>query len=114
MDSWGKHLLLDAKDCNEDINDQKIVKQFLFLLVEEIEMVPLAPPFTIYVDDEDGKGVTGYQLIRTSHISFHGDDNGKRVFLDVFSCEDFDEDDVVRLFDRFFSPSEIKRQLIIR
>jgi S-adenosylmethionine/arginine decarboxylase-like enzyme len=111
---WGIHLLVDASGCNEYINCVNNVRAFIIKLVQKIKMHPIGKPMVVYVDTEEGKGVSAVQLITTSTITFHGDDEGKRAFIDVFSCKEFDQQKVIDYIKEVFRPQKINTRLIIR
>lgn len=111
---WGYHLLLDMSGCNENINDVNIVREFITGLVDKLDMKPIGLPTVIYVDDEEGKGVTAVQIITTSTITFHGDDDGKCVYLDVFSCKEYQPDVVINEVNYYFEPLNIKTKWVYR
>lgn len=113
-DHWGYHLLVDMSGCNDDINDINIVVKFVKELVILLDMKPIGDTIAYYIDDETGKGVTAVQIITTSTITFHGDDIGKCVYLDVFSCKPYDSDSVLTLVDKYFSPTNKKHQFLHR
>lgn len=111
---WGYHLLLDASGCNKNIDDPDMVKLFLKMLVKELDMKPIGEPTIIKVSDQEGRGVTGVQVITTSTITFHGDDQEWCVYLDVFSCKTYDPRLVFKLFTRFFKPKHYGYKWILR
>jgi S-adenosylmethionine decarboxylase len=111
---WGYHLIIDMGECNESINDVNQVENFIRTLVQTIDMKPIGEPIMVYVDEDGQKGVTGVQIITTSTITFHGDDEGKAVYLDVFSCKEFDMNTVLQLTTQYFNPQRIKHSWIIR
>lgn len=111
---WGYHLLIDAGQCDPSINNIVNVRRFLTKLVKKIKMIPIGSPMIVYVDTEEGKGVSGIQLITTSTITFHGDDLNKCVYLDVFSCKPFKKQDAIDLFVQTFNPQKIKHKWVYR
>jgi S-adenosylmethionine/arginine decarboxylase-like enzyme len=112
---WGFHLLVDAGGCNEDINNPHFVKQFIARVVRAIGMQPIGPPMVVYVENlPEGKGVSAVQLITTSTITFHGDDDGKKLFLDIFSCKTFNKDVVLTMVRDWFHPKVLHERLIYR
>ena|SRR5436305_14596949 len=111
---WGYHLILDMGDCNEFINDVDVVRQFITELVDKLHMYALGAPIVIYVDTPEGKGVSAVQIITTSTITFHGDDNGKQVFLDVFSCKEYEATTVLTHVKTYFAPKRIRHRLLYR
>jgi S-adenosylmethionine/arginine decarboxylase-like enzyme len=111
---WGFHLMVDASGCNENINDVEKVDGFLQRLVYKLGMHPIGGPLIVYVDTPEGKGVSGVQLITTSTLTFHGDDEGKRFFLDVFSCKEYRHEWVFELVHEYFQPTKLTHNFLYR
>ena len=111
---WGYHLLVDASDCNHDIDDPKIVELFIRELVKKLKMKPIGQPMVVKVNGEDGRGTTAVQIITTSTITFHGDDEKWSVYLDVFSCKEYEPKVALDLFNRYFKPKHIAYKWILR
>lgn len=111
---WGYHLLVDAGGCNNSINNVEVVGKFVKELVELLEMYPIGGPHIVYVDTNEGKGVSAVQLITTSTITFHGDDEGKRVFIDIFSCKEYKQERAIALINKFFSPRTLNQRFLYR
>lgn len=111
---WGYHLLVDMAGCNESINNPNSVKAFLHQLVVLLDMHAIGKPIVVYVDTEEGRGVSGVQLITTSTITFHGDANGNCVYLDVFSCKEYSPDVVFSLIVDYFQPKHTQYRWLYR
>jgi S-adenosylmethionine/arginine decarboxylase-like enzyme len=111
---WGWHLLINASGCNKAINDVDKVRAFLRELVGKLDMHPIGAPMIVYVDTEEGEGVSGVQLITTSTLTFHGDVNGMRAFIDVFSCKAYSVTTVLELIDSWFQPEKCTHRFIYR
>jgi S-adenosylmethionine/arginine decarboxylase-like enzyme len=114
IEHWGYHLLVDAGGCSEAINNVYEVKSFLRVLVDKLEMFPIGPPMVVYMDTEEGRGVSGVQLITTSTITFHGDAEGNRVFIDVFSCQSYEPRLALTLIEEYFQPKALKHLWVYR
>ena len=116
MHGWGKHLIIDARGCNiQKSNDPEYIKHFTKELVRLIEMTPYGEPQVVHFADDTYKaGWTVIQLIETSNIIGHFLDHNGDLYLDVFSCKDFSEHTVISALNLFFSPGEIKHQVIWR
>jgi S-adenosylmethionine/arginine decarboxylase-like enzyme len=116
MEAWGKHLVIDAKGCIISCaNDPKYIKEFTKALVKKIDMRPYGEPQVIhFADGGDKAGWTMIQLIETSNIMGHFLDHNGDLYLDVFSCKDFDEQIVIDLLNIWFSPEEIKTNVLMR
>jgi S-adenosylmethionine/arginine decarboxylase-like enzyme len=116
MGYWGKHLIIDAKGCDiQRSNDPEYIKHFTKELVRVIEMTAFGEPQLVhFADVTDKAGWTVIQLIETSNIIGHFLDHNGDLYLDVFSCKDFSEHIVISTLRMFFSPGEIKHQVIMR
>lgn len=113
--SWGRHIKVTVEGGDPDkLRDTQRVAEFLASTCQALGMRPLDIPRVYAVaeqvallDDpqEDEGGVTGFLVLSTSHISFHGwplrDGLG---LLDVFSCRDFSLGAVVRKLREYFEP----------
>jgi hypothetical protein len=78
-------------------------------------MNPFGEPQVVHFGDVGAKaGWTMIQLIETSNIIGHFLDHNGDLYLDVFSCKDFSEHTVMSALKMFFSPGEIKHQVIMR
>jgi S-adenosylmethionine decarboxylase len=112
--SWGYHLLIDMSKCNENIDSTEAVKQFFGELIKELDMKPLSDIMVKKVDGEEGRGISAVQMITTSSITFHSDDEERSVYLDVFSCKNFKEKQVLDFAKDFFQPENCASQMIFR
>ena len=77
-------------------------------------MVPYGAPRIVRFGDEHTGGYTLVQLIQTSSITAHFVDNVNDVYLDVFSCADFDPAVAAAIFRRFFKPARVQTRFFSR
>jgi S-adenosylmethionine/arginine decarboxylase-like enzyme len=112
--SWGFHLLIDCSEMNEKINSPKAIEEFFDNVIKALKMKKLTEFFYKKVSGEEGRGVSAFQMITTSHISMHFDDNKRSGYLDIFSCKKFDPDIVIKMIDKYFEPKDMASQLIYR
>jgi S-adenosylmethionine/arginine decarboxylase-like enzyme len=117
MNTWGKHLILDVINCDYEamINATHIMK-FAKELVEAIDMVPYGEPQIIHFGSGNKSGYTLVQLIETSNITAHFAEEDRSIYLDVFSCKDFNEEDVLKVFVKYFlcDPNDISYKVLQR
>jgi S-adenosylmethionine/arginine decarboxylase-like enzyme len=113
-DSWGFHLLVNCSSMNEKMDSEKEIEKFYNELIKELKMKKLTDFFCIKVHGEDGRGISAFQMITTSHISMHFDDDHRCGYLDIFSCKNFDPKVVVKMIDKYFKPKKIASQFIYR
>jgi S-adenosylmethionine/arginine decarboxylase-like enzyme len=105
---WGYHLSLDMAGCDQKaITSKENIIAFTKALVKAINMKAYGEPECVHFAEHDpGKaGYTMTQLIETSNICAHFVDATGEVYLDVFSCKDFDPEAVVRVADEYFKPT---------
>jgi len=117
MEHWGKHLIIDAKGCDiAKATNPEYIKEFTKELVVKIDMVPFGEPQLVHFGNNtvDKSGWTVIQLIETSNIMGHFLDHNGDLYLDVFSCKDYEEKVVTDLLTKYFSPDEMKFQVVMR
>ena len=59
-------------------------------------------------------GTSAVQFIKTSNITIHSLDLLQKVFLNVFSCKDFDENVVVNFSATWFEGRVVKQTVVER
>jgi S-adenosylmethionine/arginine decarboxylase-like enzyme len=77
-------------------------KSMLLDIVERIGMVPVTPPQSVYVDFPGNEGLTGSINLATSHIAYHCWDEQRMLMLDVYSCRNFETEDVLDVVADYF------------
>jgi S-adenosylmethionine/arginine decarboxylase-like enzyme len=114
--SWGKHAIIDAGGCNDNVTNKKKILEFNKNLIDAIGMKAHGKPILEYFDhlEPEKNGWTLIQLITTSSITAHFVDDGNRMFLDIFSCKDFDIAIVKEVINGFFEPIDISFMVIDR
>lgn len=115
--SWGYHLLLDCKQGNiEKISNKDYVADFVNTLIAAIDMKAygdlLIERFATH--DPDKAGISFCQMIETSNITGHFVDLNGDFYIDVFSCKPYDNDVVMQLVNKFFSPDTVTMKYIER
>lgn len=104
---WGYHCSVDVAGCDKSkITDGEHIAAFCKSLVEAIDMKAYGEPQVVHFAEHDpGKaGFTLTQLIETSNICAHFVDATGEMYLDVFSCKEFDPEIVAEVVDMWFSP----------
>lgn len=89
---WGWHLVLNLYDClPERIQSAEVIRQFVIDLCDLIEMRRFGEPTIVnFGDDPRVAGYSLVQLIETSNICAHFADESSAVYIDIFSCKQFD------------------------
>ena len=100
----GLHILVDAKVQDSEVFKRETLEQLFTKLISVLDMKALGEPvfYEVPVDPEilarvqqtgkfeDEGGITGFQVISTSHMSLHAWPLQNFFHLDVFSCKTFD------------------------
>lgn len=98
MENYGKELILDLHECNEITFTRESITEYFKILCEKIDMTRADLHFWDDLDTpEELKetlphlvGTSAIQFIKTSNVTIHTLDIMKRVYLNIFSCKDFD------------------------
>jgi S-adenosylmethionine/arginine decarboxylase-like enzyme len=115
INAWGKHLIVDASGCKLVLmKDTAFIADFTKDLVKEIDMVAYGEPQIIHFGSGDKEGFTLVQLIETSNISGHFANDLRAIFLDVFSCKDFDEKIVIEMVRNWFGAEDVNYTILRR
>ena len=119
MSYWGYHLILDCAELNpEAINDPDIIYNFVKRLVKDIDMVAYGEPQIVNFGSGNKAGYTLVQLIETSNICAHfvPDDGmgGNAMYLDVFSCKEYDDEIVIKLVKEYFGAKYVRPNYLTR
>ena len=104
-----KHIMIDLYGCRSDLlADEKLLQRVLDEYPDRIGMQKVSPVFLrdIKTSDPLDDGMSGFIIIATSHISLHAWPCYGMVNIDVFSCEDFDTEDVARFAEEMFQTQD--------
>jgi S-adenosylmethionine/arginine decarboxylase-like enzyme len=93
-----------------------VVREFCEDLVSSIGMVAYGEPtlehFATHLPEAAGYSLV--QLIETSAITGHFCDASGDIYLDVFSCKDFDPEVAIDVVQRHFRPEAVYRTDLFR
>ncbi len=107
---WGQHLILDLNGCPPELlKDGEHIRNWCAELVRAIEMKSYGEPLLEHFASHEFNfgGYTIVQLIETSNICAHFAENIGQVYIDVFSCKQFDPHVATAVCRQFFKPAEI-------
>jgi S-adenosylmethionine/arginine decarboxylase-like enzyme len=115
MSYWGYHLIADFGKCvPASIRCKRNIIRFSYTLVKEIDMVPYGEPSVEHFGEGNKSGFTLVQLIQTSNICAHFVEETNDIYLDVFSCKEFDPKVVERVTSLYFGPKVCNRVFLHR
>ncbi len=105
QDFFGPHLMLDLQECNPDVLvDMAGLRSLLRNLPSKIGMTRISEPELLEYKDKwaETPGITGFVILAESHISLHTFPDSLMVFVDIFSCRNFDTRSTQRFLVDFF------------
>ena len=104
---WGLLLSLNLYQCNQEtLSSIDAMKEYLLALCDKIKMEPHGLPLVDRFGKKDLEGVTGVLLIKTSSITAHADEIENRLFIDIFSCKNFNHEEAIQFSVRFFDAKD--------
>lgn len=123
MDTYGKELILDLHDCNSSRFTRNSITGFFIRTCDIIKMErdkqalhwwdDLDTPEEEKETEPHLKGTTAVQFIKTSNITIHTLDILKQVYINIFSCKDFDEQ-VAAAFSANWFEGKIAQSAILK
>ncbi len=107
---YGMELVIDLHDCDHTLFNRDDLKKFFKELCELIDMEREELHFWDYSRNPKAKaaapphlkGTSAVQFIQTSSIVLHALDDLRRVYVNIFSCREFDVHVAVDFCERYF------------
>lgn len=122
MNPYGKELIIDLHKCDPSTFTRKSIRKYFKLLCEQINMEPeklcwwddygLESEFQ--QTEAHTKGTTAVQFILTSNITIHTLDLLENVYINIFSCKNFDADAAVKFSVDWFKGTIVNKAVIER
>jgi S-adenosylmethionine/arginine decarboxylase-like enzyme len=118
---YGQELILDLHGCDTSLFNRDDLTVFFRLLCKRIDMRPEA----LYFWDDVGlppeecqtephtKGTSAVQFILTSSIVVHALDLTGKVFVNIFSCKEFNSADTELFCVEFFKAESVGNRVVI-
>ena len=110
MTKYGKELIIDLHDCDTSLFNREAIAIFFKELCELIDMEACDchfwDDFGVDIEEQQTevhtKGTSAIQFILTSNITIHTLDLLKNVYLNIFSCKDFDSEKTLEFSASYF------------
>lgn len=118
-DEFGYHVTIDASGCNKrKLTSQSIVYDILNRMPESIGMTKMTLPYVVKWLDKfsisNNPGISGFVMLAESHISIHTFPDYDYVFIDIFSCRNFDTDKAVDNLVGAFEAKKFTKKVLKR
>jgi S-adenosylmethionine decarboxylase len=116
---FGEHLTIDGYGGDHDLlNNKNLVTRCLTELPKKLGMNILKEPEVVFapsISEKDPGGWSGFVIISESHISIHTFPARQFVSIDVYSCKNGMELEIVKnYFKEAFMLEELETNFIIR
>ena len=122
QNNYGLELILDLHKCDPKTFNRKRIKQYFIELCELIDMerckLSWFDDHGVHPDEQQTephlKGTTAVQFIMTSNIVIHTLDLLGAVYVNIFSCKDFDPEVAADFTANWFKGKIVNSQVIDR
>ena len=120
--AYGQELILDLHACDRTKFTRPFIEQFCTDLCKLIDMERCVLHFwdDVGVPENEKqtsaktKGTSAVQFILTSTIVIHTLDLMKAVYVNIFSCKEFDTDEAAAFTAKWFGSSDWTANVVIR
>lgn len=120
--NYGKELILDLHNCDNAKFTRYYINKYFKELCNRIDMEACKIAWWDYKGYPDEyekapkhlKGTSAIQFISTSNITIHTLDEMNRVYLNIFSCKDFDADNAMNFTKDYFNGNIVNKQTVSR
>lgn len=105
------HVMLDLYGCNPELlADEAHLRRVLDEYPIRIGMEKVSPVELRYIKTSNplDDGYSGFVIIATSHLSLHAWPPYRMINIDIFSCNDFDEAEVITFACKMFETNDIE------
>ena len=121
-DAYGKELIIDLHNCDTYTFTRENIEKYFVELCKKIKM----KREDIHWWDEEGVpederftephlvGISAIQFITTSNITIHTLEIMKRVYLNIFSCKEFNEKLALAFSKEWFKGEIVNSMVIVR
>ncbi len=119
---YGKELILDLHDCDITKFTREKLNVYFFILCNAINMNRADLHWWDYDGQQEEyhlaedhlKGTSAIQFIMTSNITIHTLDVLKRIYINIFSCKDFNPSVVEKFTVNYFRGNTANKLILDR
>lgn len=111
----GQLTIINLKECDKNlVRDRVALGKFGKEMCKVIDMIPYGEPIIKRFGKRKLEGYSMVQFIETSNISVHLDEFENKVFIDIFSCKNFDSAKAKNFAKMYFKAKKFKSKTIFR
>ena len=111
------HLTIDGFGGDRELlSNESLVRSLLDRYPGDINMTKIAPPFVYrYVGEKpDDWGISGFVIIAESHIAVHTFPERGYVWVDIFSCKEFEAEGAIDVITAEFGLTHVRETILER
>src|SRR5437868_7460074 len=112
-----RHVMLDLYGCDPGLPaDEAHLRRVLDEYPARIGMEKVSSVELRYIRTSNpmDDGYSGFVIIATSHVSLHAWPPYLMINIDIFSCNEFDETEVIAFARAMFAPKDVEVQAVLR
>lgn len=113
---WGYHAIMDCSNVElSKIQSESNIRAWLADLLIKIDMTPVGDAIVALTGEgmPDKEGYTAVQIIVTSNIVAHFIDRDRHIYIDVFSCKEFNPLLVEESIKQFFGADTVIKKILL-
>lgn len=114
--NYGLEMIIDLKGCDLSVLNRKKLKKFFVKLCNLIKMKRHGNP--IFWEDTSDiphlRGVSGFQFIETSNVVCHPLPILKKVYINIFSCKEFNTNQALKFCKKFWGATSSHHTVVTR
>ena len=114
--NYGLELIADLKGCDLPGLSEEKMRKFFIELCDRIDMKRHGTP--LFWSDSSNvphlNGTSGIQFIETSNVVCHALPLLKAVYINLFSCKEFDPEDALRFCKEFWGATSENHTVLTR
>ncbi len=122
MENYGIELIIDIHECDSSKFNRSEIRNYFKELCRLIDMKPeklcwwddQGLPQELCQTESHTKGTTAVQFILTSNITIHTLDVLKNVYINIFSCKEYDCDLALAFSEKWFKGKIVCSHIIQR
>jgi len=121
MKAYGKELIIDLHECDPETMNRDIITKYFKSLCKKIKVEPCDLHFWDDVGVPEAErqtdprlvGTSAIQFILTSNITIHTLPLMKRVYLNIFSCDEFNEETILQHAVLWFKSKDVVQMKVM-
>lgn len=116
-ESWGLSTHLDLHGCNDRVKSKDAIRNYVITLCDEVIHMKRHGDCLIEYFGNPNDGLEGYsvfQFIETSSIDGHFCDSDDSCYIDVFSCAEYDPEEVEKFTKAYFGATDCEVHVVVR